>query len=70
LPKDGDPHAHYAILTQRAFGWEVQSRRVSFDVEKVVRQLEKSGLPDLGARLDTLRRHRYPKLGKPGSRIP
>ncbi|HEY0613499.1 MAG TPA: metallophosphoesterase family protein, partial [Candidatus Elarobacter sp.] len=32
LPKDGDPHAHYAILTQRSGGWEVQSRRVPFDV--------------------------------------
>lgn len=70
LPKDGDPHAHYAILTWRSGGWEVQSRRVAFDVEKVVKQLKKSGIPDVEQRIATLRRHRYPKLGPPGSVIP
>jgi putative phosphoesterase len=70
LPKDGDPRAHYAILTQRPGGWEVQSRQVDFNVEKVARQLRKSGMPDVEARLATLRRHRYPKLGPPGSVIP
>ncbi|HEX3467665.1 MAG TPA: metallophosphoesterase family protein [Candidatus Elarobacter sp.] len=70
LPKDGDPLAHYAILTQRSGGWEVQARRVPFDVEKVARQLRKSGIPDLEKRLATLRRHRYPKLGEPGAVIP
>jgi putative phosphoesterase len=70
LPKDGDPRAHYAILTERAGGWEVQPRRVDFDAKKVARQLKRSGIPDLAGRLATLRRHRYPKLGSPGSRIP
>jgi putative phosphoesterase len=70
LPKDGDPAAHYAILTQRSGGWEVQSRRVAFDVEKVARQLRKSGIPDVEKRLATLYRHRYPKLGPPGAVIP
>ena len=70
LPKDGDPRAHYAILTQRPDGWEIQSRQVDFDVEKVARQLRRSGIPDLDARLTTLRRHRYPKLGKRGAVIP
>ena len=70
LPKDGDPRAHYAILTRRAFGWEVASRRVAFDVAKVERQLRRSGIPDVEERIATLRRHRYPKLGKPGAVIP
>jgi predicted phosphodiesterase len=70
LPKDGDPNAHYAILTQRSGGWEVQSRRVPFDVDLVARQLRKSGIPDLEKRLRTLYRHRYPKLGPPGEVIP
>lgn len=70
LPKDGDPRAHYAILTERADGWEIQERHVAFDVKKVARQLKRSGIPDLSRRLETLRRHRYPKLGSPGSRIP
>ncbi|MEO7039579.1 MAG: metallophosphoesterase family protein [Candidatus Elarobacter sp.] len=70
LPKDGDPLAHYAILTQRSGGWEIQSRRVAFDVEKVARQIRRSGMPDVEKRLETLRRHRYPKLGAPGAVIP
>ncbi|MDQ6924997.1 MAG: metallophosphatase family protein [Candidatus Eremiobacteraeota bacterium] len=70
LPKDGDAHAHYAILTWRSGGWEVQSRRVAFDVGKVARQLKRSGIPDVKERLATLRRHRYPKLGPPGTVIP
>jgi predicted phosphodiesterase len=70
LPKDGDPLAHYAVLTSRSGGWEVQSRRVAFDVDKVARQLKRSGIPDVKQRLATLRRHRYPKLGPPGAVIP
>jgi putative phosphoesterase len=70
LPKDGDPRAHYAILTWRSGGWEVQPRHVEFDVEKVVRQLKKCGIPDAEKRIATLRRHRYPKLGPPGAVIP
>jgi predicted phosphodiesterase len=70
LPKDGDPRAHYAILTQRSGGWEVQSRRVAFDVKKVARQLRTSGIPDLEKRLSTLEQHRYKQLGPPGAVIP
>jgi len=70
LPKDGDPQAHYAILTRRSGGWEVQERRVPFDIEKVARQLRKSGVPDVEKRLETLYRHRYPQLGPPRAVIP
>jgi putative phosphoesterase len=70
LPKDGDPRAHYALFTRRSDGWEVQPRRVAFDVKKVERQLRASGIPDLKQRILTLRRHRYPKLAPPGSVIP
>jgi putative phosphoesterase len=70
LPKDGDPNAHYAILTWRSGGWEVQSRHVAFNVDKVARQLRKSGIPDAAERIATLRRHRYAKLGPPGTVIP
>ncbi len=64
LPKDGDPRAHYAILTLRAGGWEVKSRRVAFDVERVARQLVKSGVPDVERALTVLRRHRYKTLAR------
>jgi predicted phosphodiesterase len=63
LPKDGDPRAHYAILTQRSGGWSVRSRRVAFDVDRVERQIRKSGMPNIEERLDVLRRHRYKQLG-------
>ena len=67
LPKDGDPRASYAILTQRPGGWEVKHRRVEFDVERVAREIEKSGMPDTKKRLTVLRRHRYKSLDE---RIP
>jgi len=67
LPKDGDPRAGYAILTQRGDGWQVKHRRVAFDVDKVARDIEKSGMPDVKKRLNVLRRHRYKQLDE---RIP
>jgi len=62
LPKDGDPRAHYALLTQQPGGWSVRSRRVAFDVERVARQLRKCGIPDHDERVSVLRRHRYKQL--------
>jgi putative phosphoesterase len=64
LPKDGDPRAHYAILTQRSGGWSVRSRRVAFDTDRVERQLRKSGMPNVDERIDVLRRHRYEQLAE------
>jgi hypothetical protein len=51
-------------LTERSGGWEVKLRRVPFDVDKVARELEQSGIPELKKRLKTLKRHRYKELGK------
>jgi predicted phosphodiesterase len=62
LPKDGDSRAHYAILTQQSGGWSVRSRRVTFDVDRVERQIRKSGMPNVAERIDVLRRHRYKQL--------
>jgi predicted phosphodiesterase len=64
LPKDGDERVNYAILTERSGGWEVKLRRVPFDVKKVARELEASGIPELKKRLKTLKRHRYKELGE------
>lgn len=64
LPKDGDARAHYAILTQHSGGWSVRSRRVSFAVDKVERQLRKSGMPGTAERIEVLRRHRYKQLAE------
>jgi predicted phosphodiesterase len=59
LPKDGDPRACYALFMQRSGGWEVKHRRVVFDVEKVAREIRKSGMPERKKRVGVLRRHRY-----------
>jgi hypothetical protein len=42
----------------------VRSRRVAFDVERVAKQLRKSGIPDVEERLDVLHRHRYKQLAE------
>ena len=62
LPKDGDPRAGYAILTERTGGWEVKHRRVAFDVKKVATQLADCGIPGSAELISTLRRHRYKRL--------
>jgi putative phosphoesterase len=62
LPKDGDPRASYAILTERRGGWEVKHRRVPFDVKKVATQLADCGIPNSVELIATLRRHRYKRL--------
>jgi predicted phosphodiesterase len=64
LPKDGDERAHYAVLTQQSGGWAVRSRRVAFDVDRVAKQLRKSGIPDAEERVGVLRRHRYKQLAE------
>jgi predicted phosphodiesterase len=63
LPKDGDPRAHYVILTKQSGGWSVHSRRVAFDVDRVEKQIRRSGMPGVAERVDVLRRHRYKQLG-------
>jgi hypothetical protein len=67
LPKDGDPRAGYALLTQRPGGWEVKHRRVDFDVDKVVADIGQSGMPGRKRRVNVLLRHRYKEIGE---RIP
>jgi putative phosphoesterase len=62
LPKDGDPRACYALLTERDGGWEIKHRRVPFDVKKVATQLADCGIPGSADLVATLRRHRYKRL--------
>ena len=64
LPKDGDPRASYALLTQRPGGWEVKHRRVEFDVERVAREIVESGMPGAKRNERVLRRHRYKQIGE------
>jgi len=63
LPKDGDPRAHYVIFTQRSGGWEVKSRRVAFDVERVAAAIVSEAMPGSRRLVTVLRRHRYKQIG-------
>jgi putative phosphoesterase len=63
LPKDGDSRVGYAILTQRPGGWQVKHRRVAFDVDAAVADIERSGMPERKKRVKVLRRARYRELG-------
>lgn len=73
LPKDGDPRAAYALFTERSGGWEVAHRRVAFDVDRVAKDIKKSGMPRRKERIAVLRRHRYKNLpaasSAPGTRV-
>ncbi|HXO17756.1 MAG TPA: metallophosphoesterase family protein [Candidatus Dormibacteraeota bacterium] len=62
LPKDGDPRAGYAIVTERKGGWQIKHRRVAFDVKKAATQLADCGIPESTELIATLRRHRYKRL--------
>lgn len=49
-PRDGNPDAAYAVLDVDA--WEVDLRRVAYDIDSVVSRVEETGLPDrIGTRL-------------------
>jgi putative phosphoesterase len=49
-PRDGDPRAAYAVLDLEAM--TVDERRVSYDVDRVVRAVAEAGLPErIGTRL-------------------
>lgn len=43
--RDGDPRASYAVLTVQDGRFEVDMRRVPYDIEKVAKDILKAGLP-------------------------
>lgn len=55
LPFDGDRRAAYAVFTSTADGWEVEFRRVSYDVDAVIEQVVRSGVPNAAGFAATLR---------------
>jgi predicted phosphodiesterase len=44
-PKDGDPRASFAILTDTQGGLEVAIERIAYDVDGVAREMRAVGLP-------------------------
>jgi predicted phosphodiesterase len=55
LPFDGDQRAAYAIFTSTADGWDVEFRRVPYDVEATIEQVLSRGVPNAAGFAATLR---------------
>lgn len=59
MPRDGDQRAVYAVLTWEGDAWQVEHRRVEFDVEAVVRDYADVGFPDAARAARRLLRASY-----------
>jgi putative phosphoesterase len=59
LPRDGDQRAVYAILTWKDSQWQVEHRRVPFDIEAVARDYRAVGFPNADHHAAELLRARY-----------
>jgi predicted phosphodiesterase len=59
LSRDQDVRASYGILTWGNQEWEAEVRRVEYDVNAVVQQLEASGIPHVQKRIKILTEARY-----------
>ncbi len=59
LPRDEDHRASYGILSWQGNGWEAEIRRVSYDVQAVVKQIKTCGMPNVDKRIKTLLEARY-----------
>ncbi|HTI15793.1 MAG TPA: metallophosphoesterase family protein [Dictyobacter sp.] len=59
LSRDGDTQSAYAILNWQDHTWQVEHRRVAYDVEAVVNQLRKSGIPAVEKRIRVLTEAHY-----------
>jgi putative phosphoesterase len=59
LPRDEDIRAAYAIISWHDGQWQAQHRRVHYDQQKVVTQLETCGMPSVERRIKILMEARY-----------
>jgi predicted phosphodiesterase len=59
LPRDEDLRASYGILTWQEDAWQAEIRRVEYDVQEVVKQLETCGMPHAEKRIKVLMEARY-----------
>ncbi len=50
-PDDGDPRTGYAVLELNRGSLQVQHFRLEYDVEKAVKEIRKSGLPEAFAQM-------------------
>jgi predicted phosphodiesterase len=59
LPRDGDQRAAYAVLTWERGAWQIEHRRVTFDIESVARDYAAVGFPDAERVAQRLLKARY-----------
>jgi predicted phosphodiesterase len=59
LPRDEDLRAAYGIFTWQNGVWDVEIRRVAYDVKEVVKQIKTCGMPNVDKRVKTLLEARY-----------
>jgi predicted phosphodiesterase len=59
MPRDGDQRAAYAVLTFEGGAWQIEHRRVEFDIEAVAQDYHDVGFPDARRAAERLRRSRY-----------
>jgi predicted phosphodiesterase len=59
LPRDEDLRAAYGILSWQQDQWEAEIRRVPYDVQAVVKQIKRCGMPNTEKRIKVLLEARY-----------
>ncbi len=59
LPRDEDLRAAYGILSWQQDHWEAEIRRVPYDVQAVVKQIKRCGMPNAEKRIKVLLEARY-----------
>jgi putative phosphoesterase len=59
MPRDGDQRAVYAVLTWERGAWQIEHRRVPFDIEAVARDYAAVGFPHAAQAAPRLLRARY-----------
>lgn len=59
LPRDEDTRASYGILTWKNNHWEGEIRRVEYDMQEVIAQLQQSDMPNVEKRIKILTKAKY-----------
>jgi putative phosphoesterase len=59
LPRDEDIRASYGILIWQDESWQAEIYRVTYDIEKVIKQFKNSGMPNADKRIKILTEAKY-----------
>lgn len=57
MPLDGTPEAKYAIATRHKTTWNIEFRRVAYNVDLVMQEWDRSGLQEAGGLITAVFRH-------------